>query len=142
MSALLEGWALEFLATPRRYATLATLDPSGAPLQAVVWYALRDGGILVNSRQGRRWPTNLLRDPQVSFLVHDGLDYVAVRGLAERLYQDQADELDRAMADITALARAYHVSPGRIARAIEELRGQRRISFLLRPVSVTVHREA
>ncbi|MET0772326.1 MAG: pyridoxamine 5'-phosphate oxidase family protein, partial [Candidatus Limnocylindrales bacterium] len=46
--------AREFLSAPGRYATLATIDPDGSPLQAVVWYELQDDGtILVNSLEGR-----------------------------------------------------------------------------------------
>ncbi|MEZ4595843.1 MAG: hypothetical protein R3C32_02800 [Chloroflexota bacterium] len=52
-----------FLDTPGRYATIATLDPDGGARQAVVWYALEeDGSVLLNSREGRRWPGNLVRD--------------------------------------------------------------------------------
>src|SRR6266536_2415409 len=41
----------------RLFAALATIDPDGAPRQAVIWYRLEDDGrILINSRIGRRWP--------------------------------------------------------------------------------------
>ena len=71
----------EFLTVPGRYATLATIDPDGSPLQAVVWYdLLDDGGILLNSLDGRRWPANLRRDPRASITVEDGYDYVSMRG--------------------------------------------------------------
>lgn len=135
VTAVIEGWAMDFLAAPRRYATLATVDPDGAPLQAVIWYALLDGGVLFNSRVGRRWPTNLLRDPRASLVVHDGLDYVGVRGLVEPLYEGE-----RALEDICALARAYHLTPEKVEESIRDFRSQARISFLLRPTSVMVHR--
>jgi hypothetical protein len=133
MSVPIEGWALEFLAGHRRYATLATINPSGEALQAVVWYALREGGILVNSRVGRRWPANPLRDPRVSFVVHDGDDYVAVRGRARRLYEGE-----RALEDILSLARAYR-EPEALEASIADFRTQQRISFLIVPDAILVH---
>jgi len=48
-----------------RYATISTLDPDGGPRQAVTWYTIDGDEIILNSRIGRRWPTNLLRDPRV-----------------------------------------------------------------------------
>ena len=51
-----------FLAEPR-YAAVATIDEDGAPRQAVVWFLLDGDTIVVNSLDGRRWPTNLRRDP-------------------------------------------------------------------------------
>lgn len=93
----------DFLATPGRYATLATVDPDGSPLQAVVWYHLEDDGtLLLNSREGRRWPANLLREPRASVVVQAGHAYVALRGAAEHLYGGAA-----ASRDIERLARLY-----------------------------------
>jgi hypothetical protein len=132
---VIEGWARAFLERPRRFGVIATRDRSGAPLQAVVWYALREGGILLNSRVGRRWPTNLLRDPRASLLVADRYRYVCVVGLAERLYVG-----DRALADIGALARAYLDAEEAERVVREEFSGQRRISFLLSPQAVVTHR--
>ena len=64
--------ARDFLAAPGRHGVLATIEPDGSPLQAVVWYELEaDDTILLNSLEGRRWPTNLLRDPRASFTVED-----------------------------------------------------------------------
>jgi PPOX class probable F420-dependent enzyme len=132
----LEGWARELLERPRMFATLATISPDGSPTQAVVWYALRGEAIVVNSRVGRHWPTNLLRDPRFSFLVEDGYDWVSVRGQAEA----QAD-LDAARQDIAAMARHYH-EPERAERIIRrQFQREERISFLLHPAHVTTHQD-
>jgi PPOX class probable F420-dependent enzyme len=98
-----QGWAREFLQRAITFATLATLEVDGAPLQAVIWYALREDSILVNSAVGRRWPTNLLRDPRFSFVVESGYEWVGVRGVAEAL-----SDPDQAQEDIAAMARRYH----------------------------------
>ncbi len=59
-----------FLSQPR-YAAVATIDEDGAPRQAVVWFLLDGDTIVVNSLDGRRWPTNLRRDPRVSIAITD-----------------------------------------------------------------------
>ncbi len=124
-----------FLERPRRFATIATIDADGMPRQAVVWFRLEpDGSILVNSLVGRRWPANLLRDPRVSVLVTtEGYDYVAIRGVAERLHEGQAAE-----DDIVALAALYERGE-ELRKRQAGFRGLARISFLVRPRSVTVH---
>jgi PPOX class probable F420-dependent enzyme len=126
--------AREFLAEPGRYGTLATIEPDGSPLQAVVWYELEEGGtILLNSLEGRRWPTNLLRDPRASFTVEDGYDYVSMRGTTEHLHGGEA-----ASRDIERLARRYSTGEA-LERRLAGFRGQRRISFRFHPRTVFRH---
>lgn len=136
MGVRIDGWARRFLDRPDVFGTLATLQPDGSPLQAVVWYELRGEGMLVNSAVGRRWPTNLQRDPRFSLLVEQGYEFVSIRGVAETL----ADP-EQAQADIASLARRYLAAdPGAAERLIEDtFRTQRRISFLLHPRAVTEH---
>ena len=55
----------EFVAATR-FTSIATLDPDGAPRQAVVWYRLDGDEIVLNSAVGRRWPANLIRDARIS----------------------------------------------------------------------------
>jgi PPOX class probable F420-dependent enzyme len=97
----------EFLEQPL-FAALATLDADGAPRQAVIWYRVEDDGrILINSRIGRRWPSNLVRDGRVSFAVtdpQDGYAWLGFTGRVEAIDDDPA----RALADIEALAWRYH----------------------------------
>jgi PPOX class probable F420-dependent enzyme len=121
-----------FLASPR-YATIATLNPDGTPHQTVVWYLLRDDHLVLNSKVGRRWPTNLLRDPRLSLTVEDGLDYVTLEGVAE-----PGDDQAQAQADIAEMAQRYD-PPDAAARAIAEFRRQQRISFHFRPQTMHTH---
>ena len=123
-----------FLAAPN-YATIATIDPDGAPRQAVVWFALEGDVIVLNSRVGRRWPDNLLRDPRVSIAVIDSTDgnyWVGVTGTAVAV-EDQAT----AQADIARLARRYE--PADLERQLREFEGQQRISFRVAIGKVHVH---
>jgi len=118
-------------ATPPRYATIATINPDGNPHQIVVWYLLRGDRIVVNSRHGRRWPSNLRRDGRANFAVYDGEDAVTIECVLERTYEG-----DDAQADIAEMARRY--GSGEVPR----FRAERRISFVLRPTRVHVHGDA
>lgn len=122
----------DFLAAPR-YATIATLNADGSVHQTVVWYLLRDDQLVLNSKVGRRWPTNLLRDARLSLTVEDGLDYVTLEGTAEPL-TDQA----QAQADIAEMAHRYD-PPDAAERVIAVFRRQQRISFHFRPQTMHTH---
>ena len=63
-----------FLSHPLRYATIATINADGSPHEIVIWYTLRGDEIVVNSRRGRRWPSNLLRDGRANLAVYEGED--------------------------------------------------------------------
>lgn len=77
------------------FATVATLNPDGAPHTSVVWY-VRDGDtILFSTRTDRRKARNLARDPRISLTVFDVADpyhAIDIRGTAE-LVDDPAKEL-------------------------------------------------
>jgi len=128
--------ARRFLEVTGRYAVIATLGADGSAHQAVIWYAIDEQGLLVNSRVGRRWPTDLLRDPRVSLIV-DASDaktgresFVAVQARAVPVATGE-----QAMADILMLGRRYGQP-----RIVWE--GQERITFRLEPLAVKVYGEA
>jgi PPOX class probable F420-dependent enzyme len=111
---------------PPRHATIATIQPDGSVLQAVVWYGVDAGGLFINSRNGRRWPANLQRDPRIAVAVFDKDDpdhWVSIRGTAAVVRSGPA-----AVADIQALARRYDGDP-------EAFVGQDRITFRVQPGS-------
>jgi PPOX class probable F420-dependent enzyme len=131
-----------FLAAPGRFATLATLDPDGAPRQAVVWYRLDpDGRVVVNSADGRRWPANLRRDPRCSVVVADPVDgysFVALSGRVDEVIDEQA----LAQADIAGLARRYHADdPAEADGVIARFRTQHRVTFRIAVQAVHDHIE-
>lgn len=130
----LDASTRDFLEAPGRFATIATIDPDGSPLQAVVWYRLLDdGSILINSLVGRRWPENLLRDPRMSLTVEHGYDYVSMRGEVEVLHKGAP-----AVDDILALAAMYHTGE-ELEQKSAAFRKQARVSFVFRPRTVLVH---
>src|SRR5215210_5214067 len=126
-TAVLTDQVRAFLERPL-FLSLATIDPDGAPRQALIWYRLEaDGGILINSRVGRRWPANLLRDGRVAIAVadpDDGYSWVGLTGHVVSVVDDEAAALD----DILALAWRYHPD-GPEGSQLDSFRDFRRISF-------------
>jgi PPOX class probable F420-dependent enzyme len=122
-----------------RFATIATIDPDGAPRQAVIWYTLEGDEIVLNSAVGRRWPSNLLRDPRIAFSVVDASDGYRWIGLTGRVspVEDQAT----AQSDIAGMARRYHADdPDKAERIIHrQFERQARISFRMRVATVVTH---
>jgi PPOX class probable F420-dependent enzyme len=118
-----------------RFATISTIDPDGAPRQAVVWYALEGDEFVINSRVGRRWPSNLLRDPRIAFSVIDDEDsarWAGVTGTALAV-----TDRTTAQADIAGMARRYEAAdPDEVRQSIASFEKQDRISFRFRPESV------
>lgn len=129
-----------FLAAPGRFATLATIDPDGAPRQAVIWYRLDpDGRIMINSADGRRWPANLRRDPRCSLVITDPDDaYVFVGLMAE--VREVIDDQAVAQADIADLAVRYHPDePAVVEEDVARFRTQHRVSFRVEVASIHDH---
>jgi PPOX class probable F420-dependent enzyme len=124
-----------------RFATISTLDPDGRPRQAVIWYTLDGDEIVINSAVGRRWPSNLRRDPRIAFSVVDAADGYRWVGMTAvvRVVEDQPT----AQADIAGMARRYHANePDEAERLIHErFERQARISFRFRAGSLHDHRE-
>jgi PPOX class probable F420-dependent enzyme len=136
MQTRIDGWARTVLEREGKFGTLATVSPDGSPFQAVVWYLVRGDTLVINSLVGRRWPSNLLRDPRCSLVVEDGYDWVGVRGRAEPV-TDQAT----AQADIAEMARRYHADdPAKAERLIRErFEPAERITFVVRVERVAEH---
>ena len=135
MAKRIDGWAREMLEREGVFGTLATVRADGSPFQAVIWYLVRGDTLVINSKVGRVWPTNLLRDPRLSLAVEDGYDWVGVRGRAEAV-TDQAT----AQADIAAMARRYHADePAEAERMVADFERQERISFIVHVEHITEH---
>jgi PPOX class probable F420-dependent enzyme len=112
-----------YLAEPR-CAVLSTIEPDGAPHQAVVHYLPEGDALIVNGRADRRWLSNLRRDPRVSVVVHDAdqpLHWVGIKGNAELLHTGQM-AVEHAM----VMARRYCEDPA-------AYQDQQRVSFRIVP---------
>ena len=129
-----------FIAAPGRFATLATLDPGGAPRQAIVWYRLDpDGLLMINSADGRRWPANMRHDPRVALAIAtagDGYRWVGLDAEVAEIVDDQAI----AQADIADLARRYYADdPAEVDASLADFQAQRRVTFRLRITALHDH---
>lgn len=134
---VLPDHARRFLEPPL-VASVATVDPGGAPRQTVAWYRLEpDGRLLLNSRRGRRWCENLLRDSGVAISVidpADGYRWLGLTGVVDEVVED----VEQARDDIVALAHRYH--GGRPSETlVAQFRSQPRVSFLVRITGVHDH---
>lgn len=133
-STLLSSEVRAFLtAGPPRYATIATVNPDGSPHQIVIWYLVRGDEIVVNSRHGRRWPSNLRREGCANLCVYAAEDAVTMDCVLEREYEGEG-----AQADIADMARRYD-TPEVAQRESQRYRTERRLSFVLRPTHVHIH---
>jgi Pyridoxamine 5'-phosphate oxidase len=120
--------------------SVGSVDAAGTPFQAVAWYALtEDGRILLNSKSGRRWCTNLMTDPRVALSVIDPDDpyrWLGIGGVVDEVITDVA----RSREDIIALAHRYHPE-GPTASSVATFRSQPRVTFLVRITGIHDHLE-
>lgn len=104
-------------------AVLATVNADGDPHVVVVDYLVLEGGLLLNGRHGRRWVTNLRRDPRATALVHDPAavqHWVSITGSVQLVRE--ADEAS--VEDAKTMARRYGDDP-------EVFNGQHRVTWRL-----------
>lgn len=109
-------------------AVISTLNADGSVHSAVAWISLEDGELAVNSAEGRRWPSNMDRDPHVTAAVYDPAnpyEYVEIRGSATGTREDADDHINR-------LAKKY------IGQDEYPFRqpGEQRIKFAITPTHV------
>lgn len=119
--------AVEAFLNEVRFASLATINPDGAPQQTVMWYMIQDGKIMMNTARGRQKDLNMVRDPRISICVEDGYRFLTISGNVELIEDDQP----RAQADIHALAVRYHGQERADAMVDESFGKQERITMLL-----------
>ena len=134
--SLLTDEARNFMGgTTPRYATLATINPDGSPHQIVIWFLLRGDLLVVNSRRGRRWPSNLLRDGRANLAVYEAEDALTINCSVERVYEGE-----QAQADLAEMAHRFD-TPEMAAPEIRRFETEERVTFILRPTKVSIHGE-
>jgi PPOX class probable F420-dependent enzyme len=119
--------------TTPRYATLATINRDGSPHQIVIWFLLRGDELVVNSRRGRRWPSNLERDGRANLAIYEAEDAVTINCTVARVYEGE-----QAQADIAEMAHRYD-TPEVAEREIRRFQTEERVTFILRPTKVSIH---
>ena len=96
--ATLDDPAIQQLLGRPNHAVVSTMNDDGSIHGTVVWVDLHDGQLSVNSAVGRKWPTNLERDPRINVTVYDQDDpyeYVEVRGTAKGTTDGADEQIDR-----------------------------------------------
>jgi len=127
MAQLNDAEVSKLLSEPN-YAVVSTLNQDGSVLSTIVWISEDDGTVAVNSAKGRRWPTNLERDPRITALVYEAgnpYNYVEIRGRATGTTEG-ADE------HINALAKKYINQDEYPFRQP----GEQRIKFVIEPDNI------
>ena len=69
----------------KNFATVATIQPDGAPQASVVWVKRDGDDVLFSTVKGRRKYANLSADPRISVVITDvanAYEYVEIRGAA------------------------------------------------------------
>lgn len=103
MSVRIEGPAEELLKA-KNFCHVSTLRKDGSVHCAPVWVDVQDGMAVLNTAEGRVWPTNLERDPRITLTVQNlenPYQYLEIRGRVAERTHDGADE------HIDALAKKY-----------------------------------
>ena len=89
--------AVNELLTKPNHAVLTTFNGDGSIHSAVVWLNLEDGQVAINSQRGRKWPTNLERDPRANLTVLDEsnpYEYVVISGDATEAGAGAEEHID------------------------------------------------
>jgi PPOX class probable F420-dependent enzyme len=67
----------------KNFATVATIQPDGAPQASVVWVKREDNYVLYSTVRHRRKYRNLVADPRTSLVIYEAADpyeYLEIRG--------------------------------------------------------------
>ena len=97
MPSLQDPDVRELLDKPN-YAVVSTHNADQSIHSTIVWVDAENGIVAINSAIGRKWPTNLQRDPRVNVLVQEtGNPYlfVEIRGQAQATTDGADEHIDR-----------------------------------------------
>ena len=90
MPETIEGRARELIEAPN-FAYVGTSSGGGAPQINPIWVHIKDNLVEVNSSEGRKWPANVRKNPQVTLCIPDKdnpYEYVMIKG---RVVEDTHD---------------------------------------------------
>ncbi len=97
MASITDPEVRELLEKPN-YAVVSTHNEDDSILSTITWVDTEDGNVAINSALGRKWPTNLQRDPRVTLLIQEAgnpYNYVEVRGQAESTTEGADEHINR-----------------------------------------------
>jgi PPOX class probable F420-dependent enzyme len=111
----------------KRFAVLATINQDCSPQLSTVWYELREGEIMMNTKRGRIKDRNLVRDSRASICIEDEYRYLTIEGPVTLI-----DDQGVAQADIKALSTRYHGPEKAEQQMRDQFSKEERITILLR----------
>src|SRR5579884_2932040 len=94
MTVKVEGRGRELL-EGKNFCIVSTLRRDGSVHAVPVWVDIEDGMPLLNTAEGRAWPSNLDRDPHVTLTVpnwENPYEFLTIRGRVAEKRHDGADE--------------------------------------------------
>jgi PPOX class probable F420-dependent enzyme len=81
MIAMSEAEMWQFIES-QKHAQVCTLNRDGSPHLTTLWFAIRDGAIVLETFSKSQKVVNLKRDPRIAVLFEDGDDYATLRGVS------------------------------------------------------------
>lgn len=103
MSDSIAGRSRELL-EDKNFCHVVTTSKDGSPHVTLVWVNVEGDEVLLNGAEGRLWPANLRRDPNVLLTVvnlQNPYEYTTIKGQAVEITPEGADD------HIDALAKKY-----------------------------------
>jgi PPOX class probable F420-dependent enzyme len=96
MATLSDPPVRELLEQPN-YAVISTHNKDGSIHNTIVWIDAEGDAVAVNSAKGRKWPSNLERDPRVNVLVYEAdnpYNFLEIRGTASEITHGADEHID------------------------------------------------
>lgn len=128
MAEAIEGRARELLEAPN-FCQVGSLRKDGSPAVVPTWVDVQGDRVVLNSAEGRAWPSNVRRDGRVNLTVmnmENPYEFVSIKAHLVEDTQDGADE------HIDAMAMKYLGEEKYPFRA----EGEERVIFKFEPDSV------
>ena len=94
MAESISGRSRELLEAPN-FCQVATIRRDGTPHVVPTWVDIEDNRVVLNTAEGRAWPSNLRRDPRVTLSVQNmenPYEFVSIRGRVVEDTHEGADE--------------------------------------------------
>lgn len=114
---------------------VATVGPDGSPHLTTLFYVLDEGRIAFWTYGSSQKVLNLRRDPRITALVEDGVDYLELRGVSirgtARLVEDP-DEI-RALGARVVQRMAGGADLGELGEEIVEKQARKRVGIVVEP---------
>ena len=134
----LTGQEVEEVLAENLKVQVASIGPDGVPHLSTLFYIVRDGRIVFWTYGRSQKIKNLERDPRVSALVEDGVDYFELRGVSITGKAELVTDQDRIreIGSAVATRMAHGMDLGDLGREMVERQVSKRWAVVVEPVKV------